>query len=80
MTKIEEKYQFFLTKSGLDESKLDPIEAKERRKTFMAGLTAMMVYCQDQAEPEIPEEQAVANMEAIEKELMDFWVNELTRS
>ena len=75
-TKIEEMYTTFLKEAGLDESLMSEEEKKERKFTFVAGLSMMFFFMRDDIADIEDEDAAVEEMEKMNNLLINYWENE----
>lgn len=69
---IEYQWQQFINRMGLDESKCDPTEWRERKRMFFGAWVQCLLLLQLQVS-ELSEDDGVHVLEAMKKEGMDFW-------
>lgn len=69
---VEEMYQHFLSKIGIDPVEISKEEDRERRITFYGGISTMIKVMFDQIS-ELPDKQANEALNKIVRECEDFW-------
>lgn len=69
---LEYQYQNYLNLVGLDEEKMNKIQAKETKQAFFAGCGAIIVLMRDEIS-ELEEKEAIEQLESLNNQLMQFW-------
>lgn len=73
MYSIEKQWQQFLKLVGLVENELPEIQRNSMKRAFFGGVAQMLVLLRDGIGAIEDENQSIAELENIDKELKDFW-------
>lgn len=72
---LEHEYQEYLKLTGLDESKMIPVQAQETKRAFYGGCARLFVLM-NRFSNETEEEEGVECIISISKQIGDFWTKE----
>ncbi len=69
---ISKQFDNYLVRVKLDRNKMSPVQYSETQKAFYAGASAMLILFSKEI-PDLPEAQAVIEMEKLMQEAEFFW-------
>jgi hypothetical protein len=69
---IEDQYQLYLKKIGMKEAGMNSIQRKQLRQAFF-GASGMLLLTFRDVLTKMPENKAIAKLDAMFKEASDFW-------
>ena len=74
---LENQFQFYLKRVGLDEKTMSEIQLQETKRAFFGGLSQMFVLFLEIGE--LPEENCNAIFDEIESQISLFWLEETSK-
>lgn len=77
---IEKKYQFYLKKVNLKESRMHPQQKKQLREAFFGAAGIMLVALREQLGRIDDEEEAIACLDDMEQQVNTFFENQIKKS
>lgn len=72
---LENQYQQYLKRVGLDENKMHPVQKKETKRAFFGACGQMLVLLRDDVS-ELEDDKAIETLENMDNQVNSFWVNE----
>jgi hypothetical protein len=79
MKSINQLYLEYLDRVGLEEGEMPPIQKKEIKRAFFAGCGSIILELPDMLE-NLTDDEGVVAIAELEKEMGDFWFDEIRSS
>jgi len=76
--KIEDMYQSYLQRSGLQEQQMGQVQRSEMRRCFFAGVGSMLLTMRDQVS-RLDEEEGIKVLDDMTDQVTRFFLSEATR-
>lgn len=76
ITTVEEHYQFYLEKMGLDESKMHPTQRTETRRVFFGSWGQLLMFMQNDI-VELSDQEGFQILDGMVNEVGQFFINEV---
>lgn len=72
---VEGMYQDFITRMGLHEDKMHPMQRAQLRQAFFGGVGSLMVFLTDEVST-VPEEEGEVLMNALLRQVNEYWLSQ----
>ncbi|GAB3889792.1 hypothetical protein GCM10028803_00200 [Larkinella knui] len=71
---LDYQYSLYLERIALKEEQMSPVQRIETKRAFMGAIGQILLLFRDDI-PALPDDQAVAVMEDLFQQTLDFWAN-----
>lgn len=74
---LENQYQQYLKRCGIDENKMHPVQKQETKRAFFGACGQMLVLLREDV-AELDDEKAIGTLEDMLNQVNSFWMKEAT--